>query len=103
MPEFDTTRAANLLAPLTFTDSEIGKFISRHACGLCLSKLVKKPAPDRKWFAVCPNCGVILPYCKVTARAAQEAESNQRAAKIEIAAASRCKRSEAEIMSELGF
>lgn len=41
----------------TFLDGEIDIFIRQRVCARCYGDLVKRPAEDRMWEAICPMCG----------------------------------------------
>ena len=41
----------------TYNDGEIDRFIKRRVCARCYGDLVKMPAENRTWTAICPSCG----------------------------------------------
>lgn len=41
----------------TYNDGEIDGVLRKRVCARCYGDLVKRPAPERKWEAVCLTCG----------------------------------------------
>lgn len=94
----------NLLAPLEFDEIEIGKFIRDHVCALCYGRLISKHADDRKWSANCITHGAIMDHNHVHRSQAEKADQNERMGLLELRdLQDKERRSEAEILEELGF
>ena len=75
----------NLVAPMTFTDWEIDRFIRDNVCGLHRSHLVKYPAANiRLWTANCPMCGPIMQHNWVRKSQLERIESDETAARYEL-------------------
>ncbi len=92
----------NLLDPLTFEEGEIELFIRDNSCGLCGGHLFSMHAPDRKYTAHCPEHGAVTEHSHTSKYKAEQAKDNTRAGKSELRQP-REKRSEKEILKELGF
>jgi hypothetical protein len=56
--------------PPKFRNESIDGFIARRVCARCYGDLVPWPAPDHKWFAVCPRCEDIWHYATISRRTA---------------------------------
>lgn len=94
----------NLLEPIHFEQAvEAQGFVRDHACGQCLGPLVVKPNKGGGFYAECLRCGAILQHNHVTKTAAVNYEAGCRVARIELNAMTAPKRSEAELLAELGF
>ena len=95
-------KGKNLLEPLTFDETEIGKFIRDHSCGFCGGHLFAMHAPERKYTAHCPEHGAVMDHTHTTKYKAEQVKQDTRAAKRELREP-RKPRSEKEILKELGF
>jgi len=91
----------NLLEPLVFSDGEIDVFVRDHACALCLGHLNKRPTHDRRWLAICPQCGPVLQHNHTTKAHAVQHTNGCRTAMAELAGPSG--KSEIELLHDLGF
>src|SRR3990172_6272816 len=75
----------NLVAPMTFTDWEIDRFIRDNVCSLHRSHLVKYPAANiRLWTANCPTCGPIMQHNWCRKSQLERIESDETAARYEL-------------------
>lgn len=94
-------RGEEALDPLTFEDGEIDRFIRDNSC-VCRSHLNKKPAPQRKWYAFCPDCGLIYAHNYISKADARQAAHNERAAMRQVKPRPE-PTTEAEILKSLGY
>ena len=86
-----------------FQEWEIGNFIRDHNC-VCGSHLISKPAPGRQYFAWCPKCDKAITETSFIHKVqAEAADQNIRLGMRELQPEPIEKRSEKQILSELGF
>ena len=97
--------SSNYLDPIAYADFALAdKFARGHACAVCLAHLtVKVDYLADGYIVVCPQCGEITRSNTVTNHKAELAEDNTHMGKIEIAAANAPRRTEEEIMKDMGF
>jgi hypothetical protein len=94
----------NLLALLEFDETEIGKFVRDHVCALCYGRLISRHADERKWGAYCITHGAIMDHNHIHRSQAEKADQNERMGLLELnELRPKERRSEAEILEELGF
>jgi len=93
------------LEPICYADeSEAVKFARSHYCAVCLNQLDYKPDDLASGYVVfCRECGEITRSNTVTGHTAEVAQSNIIAGRMEIYAVNAPKRTEDEILKELGF
>lgn len=92
-------------------DNKIGRILRSRCCARCYGHLVKHPAPERKWYALCPDCGDAWHGAHISKRTVemieQKALVDYRDVIFNPALADilpvREHRSEAELISQLGF
>ncbi len=93
------------LEPICFADfSAADKFARGHRCAECLTQLTYKvDYITDGYIVICPTCGEITKSSTITNHQAEVVESNIHAGRLEIAAANAPKRTEEQILKELGF
>lgn len=57
--------------PPKFQDGYVDLFIRRRVCARCYGDLAKQPAPNRKWYAICPVCQDAWHYTTISRRTAE--------------------------------
>jgi hypothetical protein len=94
-----------------YTDEHIGRIILFRCCARCYGHLVKYPAPERKWYALCPNCADAWHGAHISKRTAELIEQKALAdyrdvinnpALADILPVQE-KHSEADLLAELGY
>ena len=101
MTIFDDT--PNELEPIVLPDGEADKFVRDRVCAGCLGYLGLKPTGDRRWFVHCAMCKVnIIDGGHVHESNVERNEHKVREGLRELRP-DKPRRSEAEILAELGF
>lgn len=93
-----------------FPDGVIDKVIQRRVCARCYGDLVKQPAADRQWVAICPTCGDAWGGTTVSRKYAERLGQQAIAERAEVKANlpdlfpnPHSGKPAAQILSELGF
>jgi arylamine N-acetyltransferase len=99
------TSARDYLEPIAYADEAMAnKFSRTHCCAVCMAQLTyKRDYLSDGYVVICEEHGEITKSNTVTNQQAQLALDSARMGSIEMNAAGKPKRSEAEILSELGF
>ncbi len=92
----------NLLEPIILDDGEANGFVRDRRCANCLGYLFLKPMLDRKWKVFCQKCGDIIEGGHIHESEAEKAEHKKLLGLRELRP-DKPRRSEAEILAELGF
>ena len=89
----------NILQPITFAHHhEAQKFTRYHVCALCLGELIVDDLAVR-----CPEHGIAYEHTVTKRSKANQINSNVRVAKIDLEMFGKPRRTEEEILKELGF
>lgn len=95
--------AENILAPIILDDGKASGFIRDRVCAACLGYLFLKPTTDRRWLVHCPKCKInIIEGGHIHESEAERQEHKTREGLRELRP-DKPRRSEAEILAELGF
>lgn len=116
-PKFNSERAewigddwkdlqpVDYLEPIIFPELyEAEKYAKSHCCGECRQQLIVVAADGaHAWQVVCPEGHESTRRTAITKQQAEQAEMAEHLGRIEIEAISKPRRTEAEIMAELGY
>jgi len=92
----------NILAPLTFTEAEIGLFIRDRRCAICRSHFIPFYQGNGEYYAECPNCGKVTQHIHTSRVRIDQLNSDEAFAARDLRK-KKPKRSSDEILTELGF
>lgn len=95
----------------TYSDERIGGIIRFRVCARCYGPLVKYPAPERRWYATCPDCGEAWHGAHVSKAYAEGLAAKAHVDYLDVIfnpaladiLPAREKHTEAELVSQLGF
>ena len=94
----------NLLAPLRMTHADAALFARDNVCALCLGYLFLRDIEHDVYELECLECGKIMAHNYISKHIKDRIEQNNSAARIEMAMEDhKPRRSEADILKELGF
>ena len=93
----------NLLEPIYFDSTEIGKFIRDYRCAICRSHFAKYPHVKDMYLAKCPKCGPALEHTCIHVNELSKAESNEQAAMLDLRCGTGAARAPEVVLSELGY